>query len=398
MKNPVRSRLTLLDVLRVGSIGLRARRLRAALSALGICIGIAAIVAVQGVSTSSETALLDRIGALGNLLVVAPGKTFTNAPAQLPPSAPQMIRVVGPVTRVAATATLTGVTVRRSAAIPAFQTGSIAVQVADGQLPETLGVPLLSGVFLNGATARYPAVVLGYGAARTLGISRAGTAVVYLGGRYFTVVGILAHADLVPTVDTSAFIGAPIAGQLFNYADHPTTIYVRCDPQQVESVRAVLARTADPASPQNVQVSRPTDTLAAQAATQSSLDDLIVALGAVALLVAGVGIGNVMVIAVIERRTEIGLRRSLGATRRHIGLQFLTEAVLLSTVGGAGGTLLGLAITVGYAGSQHTGFGVPSYAYYGGVLAAVAVGTVAGLYPAARAARLAPTEALRTGA
>jgi putative ABC transport system permease protein len=183
---------------------------------------------------------------------------------------------------------------------------------------------------------------------------------------------------------------------LFGYADHPTAVYVRCDPRQVEAVRAVLARTADPTAPQNVQVSRPTDTLAAQAATQSSLDNLIVALGAVALLVAGVGIGNVMVIAVIERRTEIGLRRALGATRRHIAAQFLTEALLLSTIGGVAGTLVGLAITIGYAEIQQTGFGIPGYAYYGGVLAALVVGTVSGMYPAVRAARLAPTEALRS--
>jgi putative ABC transport system permease protein len=391
-----RSRLALRDILRVGSVGLRARRLRAALSALGICIGIAAIVAVQGVSTSSEVALLNRIGALGNLLVVSPGKTFTNAAAQLPPAAPAMIRAVGPVTEVAATATLPTLTVRRTDAVPAFQTGGIAVQVADPHLPQTLGVPMLSGVFLNNATARYPAVVLGYGAAKTLGIAAAGRMPVYIGGRYFTVIGILAHADLVPTVDTGAFIGVDVATRLFSYADHPTTVYVRCDPNQVEAVRAVLARTADPTGPQNVQVSRPTDTLAAQAATQSSLDTLIVALGAVALLVAGVGIGNVMVIAVIERRTEIGLRRALGATRRHIGLQFLTEALLLSTTGGIGGTLLGLAITVGYAQTQHTGYGMPSYAYYGGFLAALAVGTLAGLYPAVRAARLPPTDALRS--
>jgi putative ABC transport system permease protein len=255
---------------------------------------------------------------------------------------------------------------------------------------------MLSGVFLNDATARYPAVVLGFTAARTLGITTAGTAPVYLGGRYFTVIGILGHADMVPAVDASVFVGTAIARQLFNYADHPTTVYVRCDPRQVDAVRAVLARTADPASPQNVQVTRPTDTLAAQAATQSSLDTLIVALGAVALLVAGVGIGNVMVIAVIERRTEIGLRRALGATARHIAAQFLTEALLLSTIGGISGTLLGLAITVGYAQTQHTGYGVPHYAYYGGILAAITVGAIAGLYPAVRAARLAPTDALRS--
>ncbi len=390
-----RSRLTPRDVLRVGVVGLRARRLRAALSVLGICIGITAIVAVLGISQSSETQLLNRIGAMGNLLVVTPGQTFTNGQAQLDPLAPGMIRRVGPVTGVSATALLPSVSVRRSAAIPSFQTGSLSVQVADTQLPATLGVPILSGTFLTTAGSDFPTVVLGSVAARTLGMSQPGEQV-YLGGVYFTVVGILGHADLVSTVDSSVFIGAPVAARMFSYTKHPTTIYVRCYADQVAAVRAVLAPTADPGSPQNVLVAHPTDTLAAQAAAQASFDNLIIALGAVALLVAGVGIGNVMVIAVIERRTEIGLRRALGATARHIGLQFLTEALLLSTTGGVTGTLLGLAITLGYARSQHTGLGVPAYAYYIGVAAAAVVGAAAGLYPAARAARLAPTEALRS--
>jgi putative ABC transport system permease protein len=393
----VASRLTPRDVLRVGAVGLRARRLRASLSALGICIGIAAIVSVMGISRSSETQLLNRISAMDNLLVVTPGQSVGTGQNALAPTAPGMIGVVGPVTRVSAVGDLSDLTVRRSAAIPAYMTKGIAVQAADTRLPGTLGVRVLSGTFLTPATSNFPAVVLGYAAARNLGIpSAAGRPQVYLDGQYFTVIGILGHADLVSSIDTSAFVGIPVAKRLLGYTDHPTSIYVRTDPAQVEDVRAVLARTADPQSPQNVQVTRPTDTLAAQAAAKSSFNSLFVGLGAVALLVGGVGIGNVMVISVLERRTEIGLRRALGATRRHIGLQFLTEALALSAIGGVAGTIVGLLVTVGYAGIRHSGLGMPSYGYYGGIVAALVIGGLAGLYPAVRAARLSPTEALRS--
>ena len=119
-------------------------------------------------------------------------------------------------------------------------------------------------------------------------------------------------------------------------------------------------------------------------------------LGAVALLVGGVGIANVMVISVLERRSEIGLRRALGATKGHVGVQFLAEALLLAVAGGLAGVVLGATVTAVYALGRGWSVVVPAPAMAGGLLAALAIGAVAGLYPALRAARLAPTEALRT--
>jgi putative ABC transport system permease protein len=389
------SRLLPADILRVGGVGLRTRRLRAGLSALGIAIGIAAMVAVLGISESSKSdliATLDRLGT--NLLRVSPGQTIFGDEAKLPKQARAMISRIAPVESVSAVESVEA-TVRRTGYIPEEETGGISVMAADVKLLTTLGATLRRGVYLNAATARYPAVVLGSKAAERLGIDRTGVNV-WLGEQWFTVVGILDSVELAPDLDSAALIGLPIAKQLFGAEGFATTIYVRADPEDLDDVRRVLGATANPEHPEEVDVSRPSDALEARAAAKTAFTSLFLGLGAVALLVGGVGIANVMVISVLERRSEIGLRRALGATKGHIRLQFVTESLILAGLGGAAGVVLGTVITVIYASNRGWDTVVPWYVPVGGVAAALVIGAVAGLYPAMRAARLAPTDALRS--
>ena len=389
------ARLSARDLVAVAGAGLRTRRLRAALSALGIAIGIAAMVAVLGISSSSRADLLAQLDSLGtNLLRVTPGETFLGADAKLPTEAPSMLRRIGPVEWVAATGG-TDASVRRTDLIPEAETGGISVLAADPELLGTLRGELAAGRFLNRATARYQVVVLGAKAAERLGVTATGRQV-WLGGRWFTVVGILRPVALASEIDRAALVGFPAAEALLGSDGSPGTVYVRADPDQVEAVRSVLPATANPANPNEVRVSRPSDALAARAAANSAFTSLLLGLGAVALLVGGVGIANVMVISVLERRSEIGLRRALGATRGHVGLQFLAESLLLALAGGLAGVALGAAVTAVYATGRGWSLVVPVPAMPGGILAALAVGAVAGLYPALRAARLTPTDALRT--
>lgn len=391
------SRLRFGDLLRVGAVGLRTRRMRAFLSALGIAIGIAAMISVVGISASSRAELDRQLASLGtNLLTVGPGNTFFGDAAKLPNEATSMIARIGSVTKVAATARVE-VNVYRNDRIAKAETGGLTVRAAELNLPGTVGATVHSGAWLNDATSRYPTVVLGSKAAERLGITSAGEdKQVWLGDRWFTVIGILDPVPLAPELDSSALVGWPAAESYLDFDGHPTTVYTRTLDHAVEAVQAVLAATANPAAPNEVKVSRPSDALAARQATDKTFTALLLGLGAVALLVGGVGVANTMVISVLERRAEIGLRRSLGATKGQVRSQFLTESLLLAALGGVGGVLLGGLVTTGYAWWQTWPSVVPGWASVGGVGATVVIGAIAGLYPAMRAARLSPTEALAT--
>jgi putative ABC transport system permease protein len=392
-----RSRLLPIDVLRVGSIGLRARRLRAGLSALGIAIGIASMVGVLGLSDSSRADLLAQLDRLGtNLLTVTPGQSFLGANSTLPAASTVKAAALGSVQNASGVVSVDE-TVRRTRYIDPEETNGIALETAAPGLLRTLSASLSSGRFLSSATVHFPAVVLGATTAQRLGIASAGRGVeVYVGGEWFTVVGILRPVALAPEVDSAALIGYPIARRLFGTSYHPSTIYVRSNVDRVGYTRDLLPATANAEHPDEVTVSRPSDALAARVAAKGAFTSLLLGLGAVALLVGGVGIANVMVISVLERRSEIGLRRALGATRAHIAVQFLAESLLLAAVGGAVGVCLGAAVTAAFATARGWAAVVPAEALAGGIATALAIGAVAGLYPALRAARLSPTEALRS--
>jgi putative ABC transport system permease protein len=390
-------RLGFADLARVASVGLRTRRVRAALSALGIAIGVAAIVAVLGLSSSSQAGLLAEIDKLGtNLLTVTTGQTVSGEAAELPLAAPGMIRRIGPVQQAQETGA-TNATVYRSPYIPAGETNGLTVQATSLGLPKAVGTSIAQGGYLNRATAQQPVAVLGALAASYLGIERLYPGErVWLGGIWFYLAGILKPAILAPEIDGSVLIGFPAAQQYLGFDGHPTTIYVRSVTDQTAAVQSVLAATANPEAPYEVTVSQPSLALTARAEAKGALNSLFLGLGAVSLLVGAVGVANIMLIGVLERRSEIGLRRSLGATKGQIRTQFLAEAILLALLGGAAGVAAGALSTVIYAHLKHWTAVVPTTAWAGGLAAAILIGAIAGLLPAIRAAQLSPTEALRT--
>jgi putative ABC transport system permease protein len=383
------------DLFRLASLGLRTRKLRAGLSALGIAIGVAAIVAVLGLSSSSEAGLLAEINQLGtNLLTVTNGQTFFGQTAELPKVAPAMIGRIGPVTAVQDTGAVNA-DAFRSPLIPSIDTNAISVDATTLGLPHVVGTSVAVGSFLNAATSREPVCVLGAAAAQRLGIDRVFSGErIWVGNAWLYVIGILKPAVLAPEIDSSVLIGFPAAETYLGFDGHPSEIYLRTVTSEVGAVDSVLAATANPEAPSDVDVSQPSAALVAQADAQAALNGLFLGLGAVALLVGAVGVANIMVISVLERRSEIGLRRALGATRGNIRTQFLAEAILLAVIGGAVGVVLGTISTAVYASTKHWMIVIPVLAWGGGIGAAIIIGAIAGLWPALRAARMSPTEAL----
>ncbi|HEY6792676.1 MAG TPA: ABC transporter permease [Trebonia sp.] len=397
---PAAARLSPGDLAALASIGLRTRKMRAGLSALGIAIGVAAIVAVLGLAASSQAALLAEIARLGtNLLTVTNGETLSGQAAELPVAAPGMIARLPGVTGVQDTGAVNGVNVYKSPLIPSIETNALSVDAASLNLPSVAGTSVAQGQFLNAATAREPVAVLGAAAAQLLGIDRIlpGMRIV-AGGQWFYVTGILNPDTYAPEIDSAVLIGFPAAEKYLHFDGHPSMIYVRTvdTPAATTRVDNLLGAQASPENPSQVTVSQPSDALTAQADAKGALDTLFLGLGAVALLVGAIGVANIMVISVLERRQEIGLRRALGATRGQIRAQFLAEAILLSLVGGIVGVLFGAISTAAYARSHHEAVVIPAQAWAGGLAAAVIIGALAGLLPAIRAARLSPTQALWT--
>jgi putative ABC transport system permease protein len=403
----VSGRLGLKDGLRVASVGLRARPLRAALSALGIAIGTAAIVAVLGLSSSSQAGLLAEIDRLGtNMLTIEAGQSLTGGAATLPREARARITLLDNVQRVAHTALLKDEKVYRNSLIPAANSGGLQVRATSLNLLSVLGTGVARGSWLNEGSARVPVAVLGSAAADRLGIDRIhADQRIWLGGQWFNIAGILKPSPLASDIDTSALVGYPAAQTYLGYlsivrgeqkAGPPSSIYVRAATGHEAAVQSLLAQTANPEAPNEVNVSQPSDVLTARAAAAGAFDSLFLGLGVVALIVGAVGVANIMIISVLERRSEIGLRRALGATKGQIRTQFLTESILLAVIGGVVGVLAGAAATAVYASSKSWAVVIPAEAWSGGIASAILIGAFAGLMPAVRASRMPPTVALRT--
>jgi putative ABC transport system permease protein len=391
----------------VASVGLRSRPLRAALSALGIAIGTAAIVGVLGLSASSQAGLIAEINQLGtNMLTVEAGQSFTGGAAQLPLEAPARLTLLANVQQVTHTALLKNEKVYRNSMIPAGNTRGIEVRATSLNLLSVLGTGVARGDWLNEGTASEPVAVLGSVAARQLGIDRVlPDQRIWLGGQWFNVAGILNPSPLASDIDASALVGYPAAQKYLGYlslvggevkAGPPSTIYVRAATGHEAAVQSLLAQTANPEAPYEVNVSQPSDVLTARAAAAGAFNSLFLGLGVVALIVGAVGVANIMIISVLERRSEIGLRRALGATRNQIRTQFLAESILLAVIGGVVGVLAGAAATAVYASSKGWAIVIPVEAWSGGIASAILIGVFAGLMPAIRASRMPPTVALRT--
>lgn len=388
------SRLLPSDVIRLATRGLQGQPLRFALSVLGISVGVAAMVAVGGITQSSRVELDRQIAALGtNLLTVVPTNDFQGQPTRLPTTAPTMLGNIAPVTEVSAVGVMPDVYAYRTPHVPSGRTSSVIVAAVDPSLLATLHGTLADGNWFTKSTARFPTAVLGSAAAARLGISAAGPRL-WVDNQWVVIVGVLRPLPLAPDLDASVMLPSPAASDFFGHDGTSTAIYLRAPESQVIAVSTVAAATAQPQQPQQVAVARPSDALTAKQAADNVLNRLLFGMAAIGVLVGGIGVSNTMIVAGLERRSEIGLRRSLGATRGHITIQFLAESVLMSTCGGLAGTLFGYIVTAYYAHSQGWELALPIWIGCVAIALTSIVGGIAGLYPAVKASRLAPVTAL----
>ena len=390
-------RLAPRDILGLGLLGIRTRKMRAALSALGISIGIATLIVVTGIPASSQKHLMNQLSALGTNMLQAVPQPNQDPPVLLPPESVDMVARIGPVT-VASAVGNTNTEVFRNDHISQDDYAGLAVLATKPNLLQAINASVQSGRFIDPATEKFPTAVLGSVAATRMGVARVipgqPAPQIYINQHWFTVIGVLARTPLSPDIDRSVMVGWDAARSQLNFGGNPTVIYVKAKEPAIDDVRSVLPATIYPELPGMVQVSRPSDALAAKRDTQTTFSALFLGLAGVALLVGGIGVANTMVISVLERRKEIGLRRALGANRGQIRGQFLTESVALSGLGGLAGTLIGIAATIGYAVYQGWPPVIPLTAVGAGFAGAVLIGMIAGVYPSVRASRLTPTEAL----
>lgn len=388
------------DLVRVGIMGLRMRKVRAFLSALGISVGIVTMVLVTGIPASSQQALLDKLTALGtDRLKAQPLVPEGQQSIKLPDQAAAMVARIGPVTATSEVAN-THQSVRRTQSSDPNDTAALTVLAARPNLLHLVGGSVHAGHFISAKTSSLPTVVLGHKAAGTLGFDRLAVGndapLLKLGERWFTITGILNPMPLDPDLELSVFVGWSAAEHYLKFDGHPTVIYAKAPDHAIDSVKAVLAATVYPPLPDFVRVTNPSDALAAKRATQNAYSTLFVALAGIALTVGGIGVANTMYISVLERRREIGLRRALGASRGHIRGQFLTESVVLSLLGAFAGADIGCLSTTGYALTHDWPVVIPLRTVLLGMAASLVLGVLAGVYPSVNASRLTPTEALAT--
>jgi putative ABC transport system permease protein len=389
-----RHRLTPFDVLATATLGPRTRLVRATLSALGIAIGIAALVALLGIPASQKAQSEADYEAMGaNLITVFPG---TNQQDQskitIPLTAPVMVDAIGPVKATLTLYEIPDVGVFRTDAIPSGQTGGITAAIPQGDLLTTLNIGLAQGRWFDPGLLELPTVVLGDAAARRLDAGVGNR--IWIDRQWWAVIGVLEPLELAEQLDSTAFLAQGPAERL--HPDLPIgSIYVSTTSGRSKAVRGVMAATVNPANPRGVNVSQlsPFDT--AREMAENTLSKLSLGLGGVALLVGGIGIANTMVVAVMERRGEIGLRRAMGARTGQIALQFVLEAAVIGLGGGVMGAAFGVYVVYLYTAAFSQLFAIPVWLLGAGPGMSVVIGAIAGLYPSLKAARQSPTTALR---
>ena len=381
--------------------GLRARKARTLLIMLGPVIGVAAMVGAVGLTESAKGALQQQLARLGtNLIIAQAGGTFGSQNPTFPSDVVHRVEALATVESAAATTNLSGVVTEPIAGNNSYyQAFPVPVRAAGLALPAVLNVPLLDGRWLDTADVdlHLPAAVIGAGVAKEYGYLPGETRTIRLNDTNFGVVGVLGQVPLDPSLDDAVFVTQWAAQNLLGSSGDPNQLYIRARPGTTQETADAVPTAVSLGGPDETSTQVPSDVLQAAAQANKTLQQVALFAGLLALTVGGLGIANVMSISVIQRSSEIGIRRAVGHTQAKIGAQFLLESIFVGVLGGFVGALVGVAVI--YLVSAFAGW-VVVIAYSRIPLwmgLALLVSVLAGLYPSIKAARLEPLETLRLG-
>ena len=394
-----------LDIIRTAIYSLTANRLRAALALLGIVLGVCSVITLMSIGRGSTDRITELIQGLGsNLLTVVPTEqplTLNDVDALRDPLYTPSIKAVAPQIGTFGTIHINNNTTQAS---------------ISGITPEYLNVrnlDMATGTFIGAphVEARSEVVVLGAQVSENLFGNQDPTgAEVRINGRRFRVVGVLASQSGFGSVDNEALIPITtayyrLAGQRIPGGDisvDQISIQVRdveSVDQAIEEIETVIRLSHRITEADDFTVFNQQEILDTFNEANQTLVVFLGAVAGISLLVGGIGIMNIMLVSVTERTREIGIRQAMGAKRRDIVAQFVTEAVFLTFGGGIIGGIVGIALAtaidgrllIGTEWSTRVTSDIPILA----MIVSIGVGLFFGIYPAVRAARLNPIEALR---
>ncbi len=403
-----RARLGVRELLTETLAGVMARPGRTVLTVLGTVLGVAALVATLGISKTAGNQIVQSFDALeATGVVVQPVVADVNgkqvAKVNLPWDVESRLQLNG-VRSAGALAEVKvagGAVVRRSQVRDpsgANEASLRTVAVSPGLLDAVRGKVLQGRWFDIGNVERGDrVVVLGAEAARRLGITRLDQRpAIFIGDEVFTVIGIIGDLAREKDLENSVLLPSGIAAERFG-AGAPTKVVIDTELGAAQLIASQAPIALAPNDPAGVRVGAPPSLSRARSGVETEVNSLFLILGLVTLVVGAIGIANVTLVTVLERVGEIGLRRALGAARRHIAYQFLMESAAMGLLGGIVGASLGIGVITAVSMSRQWTPVLDASIPLGAPVLGTVIGLLAGIYPALRAASMEPVEALRSG-